>query len=541
MNEMFGYASSFNNGSASGDSSTMPWNTGSVTSMYSMFQNASAFNADISSWNTSYVTNMSSMFQSAPKFNQNLSTWNTSNVNEMSYMFNGASSFNNGAASGDSSVMPWNTSSVQEMSYMFQYTPAFNADIGSWNTSYVTNMRSMFQGASAFNQNISYNNVTGSWNTTNVTNMKQMFLNASVFNNGLAPGFSSTMQWNTSSVGNMSNMFYEASAFNADISGWDTHTVSNMSGMFQLAILFNKNLTTNGNIWNTSAVTDMNGMFTYATAFNGDISGWNTTNVKNMIYMFSNATSFDKDLGNWNITNVTNIEFMLDNTALSITNFDSLLNGWASRSVQLDRSLGATGLVYSEAGLPGYEILTSPPNNWSILGSTCFKEGTKILTKNGYIPVEDLKIGDLVLTYNHDYKKVVHIGTSKISHFNTDKRIIDKLYMYSKESHPELIEDLVITGWHSILVDEFKNEEEKDKTSKILGNPIPIVDNKYKLLSFVDENAEIYDQPGLYNIYHFSLESEDENQIFGIYANGLLVECCSTEYLLNQSKMKIIS
>ena len=40
-----------------------------------MFDEATAFNGDISSWNTAAVTNMSSMFEGATAFNQNISNW----------------------------------------------------------------------------------------------------------------------------------------------------------------------------------------------------------------------------------------------------------------------------------------------------------------------------------------------------------------------------------------------------------------------------------------------------------------------------------
>ena len=55
----------------------------SVTSLNSMFKNASSFNYDLSSWNVSNVTNMAGgMFQNATSFSQNLSSWsfNTSSL-----------------------------------------------------------------------------------------------------------------------------------------------------------------------------------------------------------------------------------------------------------------------------------------------------------------------------------------------------------------------------------------------------------------------------------------------------------------------------
>ena len=40
-------------------------------------------------------------------------------------------------------------------------------------------------------------------------------------------------------------------------------------------------------------------------------------------------------------------------------------------------------------------------------GSPCFVAGTKILTKNGYKNIEDIKVGDMVLTHRNRYMPVV--------------------------------------------------------------------------------------------------------------------------------------
>ena len=42
------------------------------------------------------------------------------------------------------------------------------------------------------------------------------------------------------------------------------------------------------------------------------------------------------------------------------------------------------------------------------------------------------------------------------------------------------------------------------------------------------------------NIYHVALEHNDEYMNYGIYANGLLVESCSIDYLIKYSSMKIL-
>ena len=55
---MFWKADVFNNGASSGVSTTLSWDTSSVTTMESTFNRATAFNGYLSGWDTSNVTRM---------------------------------------------------------------------------------------------------------------------------------------------------------------------------------------------------------------------------------------------------------------------------------------------------------------------------------------------------------------------------------------------------------------------------------------------------------------------------------------------------
>jgi len=286
-----------------------------TTDMSYMFFSATSFNGNISNWNTSSVTNMYEMFYSASSFNQDIGDWDVSSVTDMEGTFNHATSFNG-------NISNWNTSSVTEMTYMFQSASSFNQDIGDWDVSSVTDMVDTFFSASSFNQDIG--------------------------------------DWDVSSVTNMDGMFYSASSFNQDIGNWDVSSVNNMNNMFR-STPFNGNISN----WNTSSVTTMHWMFYSATSFNQDIGDWDVSSVTTMYRMFYSATSFNQDIGDWDVSSVTNMGSMFYGVTLSTDNYDSLLNGWASRTEQNGVSFNGGNSKYSLDGLVGRNILINS-YNWAI-------------------------------------------------------------------------------------------------------------------------------------------------------------------------------
>jgi hypothetical protein len=168
----------------------------------------------------------------------------------------------------------------------------------------------------------------------------------------------------------------------------------------------------------------------------------------------------------------------------------------------------------------------------------CFKQDSKILTDSGYKMVQNLRKGDMVRTINHGFVPIFAIGKRDICHPACSERVSHQLYRCSNDKYPEVFEDLVITGCHSILVDNFK-EGEKDKTCELLKN-IFITDNKYRLPACIDERTRVYDISGSYTIYHFALENSDYYMNYGVYANGLLVETCSKRYITELANMELI-
>jgi hypothetical protein len=174
----------------------------------------------------------------------------------------------------------------------------------------------------------------------------------------------------------------------------------------------------------------------------------------------------------------------------------------------------------------------------------CFLEGTKILCYDPESkqeierPIESLRSGDLVKTTMDGYKAIDTIGTSKIYNPANSMRSKNRLYKYSKENHPELKEDLVITGCHAVLVSELSDEERRDLID--IQGKVYVTADYYRLIACVDKRSQPYEKEGLFNIWHLALENDNYYFNYGIYANGLKVETASKRMMKEMSGMDLI-
>lgn len=181
-----------------------------------------------------------------------------------------------------------------------------------------------------------------------------------------------------------------------------------------------------------------------------------------------------------------------------------------------------------------YQIQISATEN-----TICFKENTKILTDIGYKSIEDLRKGHLVKTFKHGYIPINFIGKKDFFHDNSCVRTENKLYECDKKAYPELFKNLIITGSHCLLIDNFISDEQRDKTIQLQGD-LFITDFKYRLPACLDKKTTIFENSGIYTVYHIALEHDDKYMNYGIYANGLLVESCSEFSIKEYSNLTLI-
>jgi hypothetical protein len=172
----------------------------------------------------------------------------------------------------------------------------------------------------------------------------------------------------------------------------------------------------------------------------------------------------------------------------------------------------------------------------------CFKDDTKILCfkdeKEVYVKVQDIRRGDLIKTSLNGYVPVNMIGKTKLYNSGNALRGTDRLYVCSPDKYPQLTEDLIITGTHSILEDTITDEQRKG-TVEMLGR-VMVTDKKYRIMAFLDDRATPYLEEGVFTIWHIALDHENYYMNYGIFANGLLVETCSKRFLKELSGMTLL-
>ncbi len=158
----------------------------------------------------------------------------------------------------------------------------------------------------------------------------------------------------------------------------------------------------------------------------------------------------------------------------------------------------------------------------------CYNEGTQILCINSvgeeeYRAIENIRVGHLVKTYKHGAKAVTHIGKGEMINSRTNP-----IYcMYKLPKTGDMIDDLIVLGGHSILVDKYDSEEQEKDTVSTMGR-VGKIEDKYLLLAKSSPLFTKMPEGEKHTYYHLVLDNTGNEFVhYGIWANGVLSESCS--------------
>jgi surface protein len=315
-------------------------------------------------------------------------------------------------------------------------------------------------------------------------------------------------QYYTKHITDMSYAFKDYTTFNKDIGAWDTSNVTSLKEMFRGASAFNQPI----GDWDTSIVTNMYGMFYNASAFNQNICNWDVSKATTIGHMFNNAASFDGRytalpnqsgrINTWNVQPNTTVSVMFDGSNIFAHPFTSpeIAGVYKPEWFEVDGVTPKIGDFFN-SDIP------------------CFDATTTILAKRtetsepSYIPVNKLMKGHLVQTHKNGFKPILHVGTTSVCLNMEGSELKDQMYRMKKNDN--MTHDLLVTGRHSVLVDDWSSHHCKKRRTELSTATIEdkhILGAGYSTL-FTQET-----KPTEYQIYHIALDGKENR--YGLYANG---------------------
>jgi len=286
----------------------------------------------------------------------------------------------------------------------------------------------------------------------------------------------------------------------------------------------------NGTTWNIPTTTPgLASNFTRAVSISGSVG---------IIGGVNGSTSFI-----WN-TSDGGINWNASSPALSVTNvlnYASISASGVNGLAAINTTTGTTGYLYystnsGQTWTLANSLASTTINNAVLSGSNaiagtsdgiyytasplCYEKNTLILViendEEVYKKVSELKIGDLVKTYKNGNKKVKLTRSFNYKPLNKEN---DLHYLYKMKDH-----DVIVTGGHSILVDELTEQEQLNNKFNFYN----IIEDKKLLLACNSDKFEKIEDDLEYELWHFALENDDIHKHYGVYiTDGILSESCS--------------
>lgn len=260
----------------------------------------------------------------------------------------------------------------------------------------------------------------------------------------------------------------------------------------------------------------------------------NTNTINNMYTPSSPSINILKYTNDDNYSDYKLVNNNFTPYGTSITSIPLLDASYGAVQWQIWSYLNKNYLYYKDANDEWYIVEPLNESNKFIINVTslesnipCFNHGTKILCLNKmleeeYIPIQRLKSGDVVKTYLQGYRKIKNIGLNKF--MNNPSDTYKCMYTMKKDKHPDLIEDLTITGGHSILIN-YVCRKDRIRLNKMLQG-VRTIGDKQLILSCISELFNKIENNNEYVYFHFCVDTNEKQkgEKFAVWSNGFLTE-----------------
>jgi hypothetical protein len=148
--------------------------------------------------------------------------------------------------------------------------------------------------------------------------------------------------------------------------------------------------------------------------------------------------------------------------------------------------------------------------------------------------IEKVCVGDVIYVGDNRGLPVKYVFSQRINNVRSQNKKKDQIYVLPRSSYAELTEDLVLTGGHPILVDDYQSVVERERHNIIWRDPAERkIGDKTRLLTFINEKAKLFENYGEFTVYNVVLDTPNENEM--IWLNGILTESLS-EKLYDQMR-----
>ena len=447
------------------------WDTTNVTTFEGMFSNCAFTNIDLSGFNTANVASTRNMFSgngnlTTATFGTNFDLFSCTTTEEMFRYctklrtINGMNNLTLTNAINLSSMFEYcyslesvdfsgvtQSGALVDINHMFASCNKLQSlDLTNFDVSSVTDFSYLFRGCDL----LTTIDVTG-WDCSSATDLTGLFNDCESLATAPYDVFIVS-----STISSVADMFGGCSSITSvDLSALDTTSLTSVNGLFGLctsltSVNVDSLVTTSSSItkvnnvftgcssitsldlstWDVSNITEMSGLFSDCVSLNSlTLFGGNTSNVTSFGYFMNNCSSLDVDISSFDVGSMTNASFMLNNSGMSSTNYDSLLNSWSIQSVQNNISFDAVGLTHTDAALSGKEILMDM-YGWKIKdsGGESLAFGIDVVTGDEFTVAVD----DAAYSYNYsvdwgDGNVETGLSTSASHTYSSDGHYIVKV------------------------------------------------------------------------------------------------------------------